>query len=81
MASVDKFLVPKSGVRIMCPERMQPLAPAGEIKRLSSYWHKRIHEGDVTAYDSQQAYQDALAKQEAQASKKATKTASRKRTS
>ena len=41
-------LVPREGKHIPVPGRRAPLAATGERMRLTTYWQRRLAEGDVT---------------------------------
>lgn len=38
---------PRAGAVVRDPETMQPLAEAGEHKPLSTFWRRRLRDGDV----------------------------------
>lgn len=40
------FLKPKKGLRVINPETKKPISEEGEEIALSTYWRKRIAEGD-----------------------------------
>ncbi len=42
------FLIPKTGVLVIDPDTNTPLPPEGAEVRLSTYWQRRIADGDVT---------------------------------
>jgi hypothetical protein len=43
----DLYLIPKAGVTVRDPLNGKPLADAGETKPRTSYWLRRLRDGDV----------------------------------
>ncbi|WP_424682918.1 DUF2635 domain-containing protein [Frateuria sp. YIM B11624] len=44
----DFYLIPKSGVTVRDPATGKPLPEAGANKPRSSYWLRRLRDGDVS---------------------------------
>lgn len=50
MPTTEVFLKPaKAGLIVRDPDTGKPLAEDGEVKTRSTYWIRRIKQGDVTA--------------------------------
>ncbi|MCP1375390.1 DUF2635 domain-containing protein [Dyella lutea] len=45
--SNDLYLTPKAGVTVRDPKTGKPLAESGESKPATSYWLRRLRDGDV----------------------------------
>lgn len=43
-----EFLIPKSGLKIRDPDSKAQLKAEGENKTITSFWRRRISDGDVT---------------------------------
>jgi hypothetical protein len=48
MSTEMLFLIPAKGLRVICPETRQPLPEEGALKAKSTYWLRRLVDGDVT---------------------------------
>lgn len=46
--SRTEFLIPKPGLVVRDPETLQVLPEEGDTVVLTSYWRRRISDGDVT---------------------------------
>lgn len=42
------YLIPKAGLRMRDPQTLQLLPAEGETLQLTSYWRRRINDGDVS---------------------------------
>jgi len=54
-----KYLVPKSGLRVICPELSSPLPKEGDYRHMTPYWWKRKSDQDIEVFDSVQAAKKA----------------------
>ena len=43
----EGIIKPKEGLRVINPENMKPIPPIGIRTMVTSYWQRRINEGDV----------------------------------
>lgn len=50
--AAKKFLKPRQGLRVICPELNTPLPAAGDYRDMTPYWWKRVHEGDIQVFES-----------------------------
>lgn len=57
------FVRPVPGRRVRDPGTMQPLAEAGELKPLTTYWIRRLSDGDVVEAKPQAAEPKARRKE------------------
>lgn len=48
----ELYLKPAPGVTVRDPETLQPLAEKGERKPRTTYWLRRLKDGDVTEVQS-----------------------------
>lgn len=46
--SNELYLIPKAGVTVRDPTTGKPLATSGETKPKTSYWLRRLRDGDVS---------------------------------
>jgi hypothetical protein len=53
------FLIPKPGVKVRDPQTRLHLPPDGAEKSESSYWLRRLRDGDVTVDEPQAVAADA----------------------
>lgn len=42
------YLIPKTGLRLRDPQTLALLPPQGAAVALTSYWHRRLKDGDVS---------------------------------
>jgi len=42
------YLVPAPGLRVLDPVTYEPLPAEGAIKSMTTYWRRRLRDGDVT---------------------------------
>lgn len=56
----DLTIKPKPGVLVKDPVTGQPLSEAGEKKPATTYWLRRLKDGDVTDLDAMAVEGDAL---------------------
>ena len=53
------FIKPKEGLKVVKPETAQHLKAEGEHVEQSTYWLKRIAEGDVTLIEEKEQKQES----------------------
>lgn len=49
MKATERFVIPADGLRVVDPDRNEPLPPKGTLVRGNDeYWVRRLNDGDVT---------------------------------